>query len=186
MKNLALLSLKTFSGQGLEKLSEVLQNSKKFLVIRRVSSVYRVERPSESFMSIAMLDGEEQLEGYVVVAEVEYKTSTQALAESLGQLEAEFKDQVTRRTMSINLIAVMGETRKTPMLTLPHPEFHMRPEELIPACELWPDYEHPILKKTISQIAQGLPNKVWGEFYCQGLQLIDTNKFSDKSHQEQK
>jgi 7,8-dihydro-6-hydroxymethylpterin-pyrophosphokinase len=172
MNKRALVSFKTFSGRGIQKLKEALSQAQDFLTIERISNVYRVERPADSFMSIVQQDGEEELEGFVVVAEVAAPLATKELAHRLWQLETSFKDQVTRRIMSVNLLMVSGETVKTPNLTLPHPEFHLRPEELVPACELWPRQVHPILNKTIGDLAKTIPEKTWGEFYCQGSRLL--------------
>lgn len=181
MKKTALLSFKTFSGKGISKLHEAVGHAESFLTIIKISSVYRVERPAESFMSITLQDGEEELEGFVVVAEVETDLSTKVLAERLGELEGVFKDQVTRRIMSVNLLLVENETLKTPSLTLPHPDFHLRPEELVPACELWPNYVHPILNKTIVELAKQIPERVWGEFYCQGTKLLASNHLTQEA-----
>jgi 7,8-dihydro-6-hydroxymethylpterin-pyrophosphokinase len=63
---------------------------------------------------------------------------------------------------------------KTPELTLPQPELHLRPEELVPASEVWGSYHHPILKRTLADVALGLTDKTWGDFYCQGPELLAT------------
>ena len=168
-----LVSLKTFAGRGSDRLGEALSHLSGALKLENISSVYKVSRKAESFMSIAMEDGEEELEGYSVVISGKYDGQLMDLAALMGSLESEFSNQVTRRVLSVNVLAVRNEVLKTPQLTLPHPEFHMRPEELIPACELWPDYEHPILHRPIREIAQALPDKAWGEFHCQGQTLLD-------------
>jgi len=171
-----LISLKTFSAHGLEVLSNSLKTMPRYFDIKRLSGVYRVERAAESFISISQVDGEEQLEGYVVVVEIATDQTLEELVDSLDLIEQSFQHQVTRRLLSINLLMVGTETLKTPRLTLPHPEFHMRPEELIPACELWPEIQHPIVGKPLIEIARELPrNLTWGEFYCQGLRLVDTS-----------
>lgn len=168
-----LISLKSFSGRGVQRLSEAIHKLQKIVKVEKLSSVFKVSRQAESFMSIALEDGEEELEGFAIVLAIKFDGPTVQLSELMGRLETELTDQVTRRVVSVNVLAVKNEVLKTPQLTLPHPEFHLRPEELILACELWPEYEHPILHRPLREIAQSLPNKVWGEFHCQGQTLLD-------------
>ena len=61
----------------------------------------------------------------------------------------------------------------TENLTLPHPEFHMKPEVLFPAAEVWADYYHPVLKKTLRELTREFANLRWGEFFEQGKTLLD-------------
>ena len=56
---------------------------------------------------------------------------------------------------------------------MPHPEFHMSPEELIPASELDPDWVHPVLKTSLNELRKKLKTNAWGEFYAQGKSLLD-------------
>ena len=49
-----------------------------------------------------------------------------------------------------------GLVVRSSLLTLPHPEFHKRNFVLIPALEIAPDWIHPVLNRTVSQIWDSL------------------------------
>lgn len=178
-----LISMKTFASRGPDRLQEALQKLKHHMEVRQLSSVFKVSRKAESYMSLAREEGEETLEGFSAVVSGRFTGRTADLAFLLSQVEDEGSDQVSRRALSLNLLAVDSEILNIPQLTLPHPEFHLRPEELIPACELWPDYQHPILKESLRQIAQGLPDTPWGEFHCQGQSLLDKSSVSSQDQE---
>ena len=56
------------------------------------------------------------------------------------------------RTIDLDLL-FFGDLRlTTPFLTLPHPRVHMRNFVLIPMNEIAPNFRHPLLKKSISDL----------------------------------
>ncbi len=56
------------------------------------------------------------------------------------------------RTLDLDVIAFGGLVLSTPTLTLPHPRMHERPFVLEPAMEVAPDWVHPLLGHTISEL----------------------------------
>ena len=48
---------------------------------------------------------------------------------------------------------VEGLVRRGPRLELPHPRFHLRAFALVPAAELVPDWIHPIIGRSIVDLA---------------------------------
>ncbi|MGD9508807.1 MAG: 2-amino-4-hydroxy-6-hydroxymethyldihydropteridine diphosphokinase [Geminicoccaceae bacterium] len=56
------------------------------------------------------------------------------------------------RLIDLDLIAVEDLVLDGPDLRLPHPEMHKRDFVLAPFCEVWPDWRHPILGRTASEL----------------------------------
>lgn len=56
------------------------------------------------------------------------------------------------RLIDLDLIAVEDLVLDGPDLRLPHPEMHKRDFVLAPFCEVWPDWRHPTLGRTASEL----------------------------------
>jgi len=54
-----------------------------------------------------------------------------------------------------------------PPLTIPHPHLHERAFVLVPLLELQPDFRHPVLEQTISQLHLALENPCTVQLYGQ-------------------
>ena len=105
-------------------------------------------------------------ENWFVNAVVELKTSLSPqdlLAECkrienlLGRNEktsSDYKD----RTIDIDILFYGKEIINEETLTIPHKYVHLRAFTLVPLLELIPDFEHPVLHKTISELHNDLEN----------------------------
>lgn len=105
-------------------------------------------------------------ENWFVNAVVELKTSLSPqdlLAECkrietlLGRSDkpsSDYKD----RTIDIDILFYGKEIVKDENLTIPHKYVHLRAFTLVPLLELIPDFEHPVLHKTISELHSDLEN----------------------------
>jgi 2-amino-4-hydroxy-6-hydroxymethyldihydropteridine diphosphokinase len=60
------------------------------------------------------------------------------------------------RFIDIDIIAIDQLEVNTPELTLPHPRMHLRPFVLQPMAELAPNWVHPLLHQTPSQLLTDL------------------------------
>lgn len=60
------------------------------------------------------------------------------------------------RTIDIDLLLYGDRIFRTGVLTIPHPQMHLRSFVLRPMCEIGPDVIHPILGKTMAELAERL------------------------------
>lgn len=168
-----LISLKTFSNKGTEALKlAVRAMSEKFSIVQ-VSSVYKVSRRAESLAGIRDIKKEERLDALAMVVKATTTVSPSAALEALNQIEVRLQKEALKRTISFNLVVYDQRIVMLPGLSLPHPEMHIRPEELVLAAEVWADYLHPVLKQELRVLARDFINEEWGEFYALGTPLLD-------------
>ncbi len=62
------------------------------------------------------------------------------------------------RTIDIDILFYGKEIINEESLTIPHKYLHLRAFTLVPLLELIPDFEHPVLHKTISELHNDLEN----------------------------
>lgn len=62
------------------------------------------------------------------------------------------------RTIDIDILFYKKEIINEPDLTIPHKYVHLRAFTLVPLLELIPDFEHPVLHKTITELHEDLEN----------------------------
>ena len=58
------------------------------------------------------------------------------------------------RVLDLDLLMARNLVWRSPELVLPHPRFHKRAFALVPAAELVPDWVHPIVGRTIGELAE--------------------------------
>lgn len=63
------------------------------------------------------------------------------------------------RTLDLDLIFYDDEVINTPSLVVPHPDMQNRDFVLKPACELIPDYVHPVIRLKVRQLLENLKNR---------------------------
>jgi 2-amino-4-hydroxy-6-hydroxymethyldihydropteridine diphosphokinase len=71
------------------------------------------------------------------------------------------------RTLDLDLLMANGLVRRGPTLELPHPRFHERAFALIPAAELAPEWIHPVLGRTIADLADTAQGRDSGGIFDQ-------------------
>lgn len=80
---------------------------------------------------------------------------------------------LTGDSRRLELLLAGDDVMMTPDLTLPHPSFHADPLLIRCAAELSPDLLHPVLGRTLGDLARMVqaPNEI--EFWRQGQRLVD-------------
>ena len=81
---------------------------------------------------------------------------TQQIEKALGRVTKSEHGNYADRIIDIDLIDYDGQIVETVDLQLPHPQMHKRSFVLVPLCEIWPTWEHPILHKTAQELSDNL------------------------------
>lgn len=69
-------------------------------------------------------------------------------------------DGYADRTIDIDIIAIENFTCEAEDLIVPHPRLQLRKFVLLPLQDLWPDWEHPILQKSVKSLFEECPDPV--------------------------
>jgi 2-amino-4-hydroxy-6-hydroxymethyldihydropteridine diphosphokinase len=104
-------------------------------------------------------------ESWFVNAVVEVKTSLspQKLLEECQRIEKQLgrvrsSNNYTDRTIDIDILFYNKDIINEENLIIPHKFVHLRAFTLVPLLELIPNFEHPVLHKTIAQLHNDLEN----------------------------
>lgn len=98
------------------------------------------------------------------VLEVKTSLSPQKLLEECLRIEAQLgrkrseSSDYTDRTIDIDILFYGKDIINEENLKIPHEYVHLRAFTLVPLLELIPNFEHPVLHKTISQLHNDLEN----------------------------
>lgn len=164
-----LLAVHGVSGEGVLLLKKIFPKIEELSSGLRSSSVYRVRKIYKNSRHIHDIRTEESYDGLVAVLRGSTDLELGEFHSKLKEIENYFRSEALHRSADIKLLVYGDEVVLTPQVTVPNPEFHRNPEELVPASELWPSYRHPILSETLSTLARNHLGKEWGEFYSQGI-----------------
>ena len=100
------------------------------------------------------------------VVEIETELDPFQLLKALLKIEDELGRKRTSggyesRTIDLDLLFYEDEIFKSESLILPHPRISERMFVLQPLNEIMPQFNHPQLKKTIQQLLNECPDKLW-------------------------
>jgi len=97
---------------------------------------------------------------YNQVVEIETTLNAPALMALILEIEKQMgrvrKEKWEPRVIDIDILFFNDEIIHSENLTVPHPRLHERKFVLAPLKEILPDYVHPVLKKTVSEILDQL------------------------------
>ena len=88
--------------------------------------------------------------------------SAEACLNELIEIEHQFGRVRTyrwgARIIDLDLIAYDSLIYESQRLVVPHPEMFKRDFVLIPMCQVWPEWRHPILGRTATELLQEIEN----------------------------
>ncbi|MFM2136173.1 MAG: hypothetical protein RL021_1573 [Bacteroidota bacterium] len=64
------------------------------------------------------------------------------------------------RTIDIDLLFFDDQRISEPELTVPHPMLHLRRFTLVPLCEIFPDFRHPVIGKPLCELLEELEDSL--------------------------
>ncbi|MCJ8209953.1 2-amino-4-hydroxy-6-hydroxymethyldihydropteridine diphosphokinase [Mucilaginibacter sp. RS28] len=98
------------------------------------------------------------------VLEVQTKQNAPDLLKTLLEIELtmgrERKEVWAARTIDIDILFFEKEIIDQDNLIVPHPRLHLRRFTLEPLAEIAPDFVHPVLGKTITELKNELPDSL--------------------------
>jgi 2-amino-4-hydroxy-6-hydroxymethyldihydropteridine diphosphokinase len=97
------------------------------------------------------------------VVQLETDLTPRSLLTVLREIERALgRDDETRsgpRTIDLDMLFYGRRVIEEPDLTVPHPRLHHRRFVLMPMSELDPQWEHPVLHKSISELLAAVPDR---------------------------
>ena len=103
---------------------------------------------------------------------LEYGMSAQSLLALLLEIEQKMgrvrEERWGPRVIDLDLLFYGEDIIEEPGLEVPHPRLHERRFVLAPLAEIAPDFVHPVIDKSVSELLSGLPA---GDFWVEKLEL---------------
>ena len=131
------------------------------LEVLRLSQIYETQ-PVDTFAQPLFLNLVAELRGSPLPGPEELMTHLTLIEQSLGRTR---EIAMGPRSIDLDLLLYRNETRDSQFLTLPHPRLHLRRFVLVPLAEIAPQVLHPTLKKSMSELLEGLDDqsdvKLW-------------------------
>ena len=154
---IAYLSLGSNKGDriGFVQQATSLLNATDGISLIRTSAFYESEpwgMESETWFVNAVVEVKTSLSPQSLLAEC------QRIESQLGRKRTEGEKDYKDRTIDIDILFYNKEIINEENLTIPHKYVHLRAFTLVPLLELIPNFEHPVLHKTITQLHNDLEN----------------------------
>ena len=150
MEHIVYLALGSNLGDRLANLKSVIANLAPQMNLKAKSPVYETQ-PWGYADQGAFLNQ---------VVKVETYMEPSALLKHLKRMEKALGRAPTfengPRVIDVDILFFDDETINTPPLIVPHPRLHERAFVLAPLADIAPDFEHPVLKKTVRELLAGV------------------------------
>jgi 2-amino-4-hydroxy-6-hydroxymethyldihydropteridine diphosphokinase len=125
----------------------------------RISSIYETAAWGNTDQN-AFLN--QVLELQTELSPEEVLTQTQQIETALGRIRTIHWGP---REIDIDLLFYGNLVQQTPILTLPHPQLHLRRFTLLPLAEILPGLVHPVLQKTIQELLEECPDNLEAQVF---------------------
>jgi 7,8-dihydro-6-hydroxymethylpterin-pyrophosphokinase len=175
------VAVKTYSNEGLEPMRRVLRILSVHFSIERVSSIYSIHRAAQNLTGLRDIRKEEFMQGLALVFKARTTLTPHETIELLRSAESDGKKETLRRAVSLNLLMFGDRVTMTPDLAVPHPEMHLRPEEIVLINEIQGDIVHPVIGEPLADLARQFTDIAWGDFFAQGSAALDFSLLKDDS-----
>lgn len=150
---------------GIEKAKHLLSRFTEIGEIIAISSVFK------RYLTPEHLDLSANIE---FVVRYESQMSVDQMLYFVMSLSDEGSQGLTRKGKTeLILLTYDDKILMSPRLTLPYPMLHQDPLIIRCSSEAWPQYEHPIYQKSLSEISRSAPPAQQAEFFIQGKSLVD-------------
>tara|TARA_B100001248_G_scaffold262665_1_gene260562 strand:- start:10286 stop:10801 length:516 start_codon:yes stop_codon:yes gene_type:complete len=164
----AIVSVLHTNAKDLKALSDMLLHLKDIANIEKVSSVYELTHA----------DTPEQVQHLSPIGQalslcflLSFEGASMELNEKLKELEKQSNQGLDGSSIYVQLLAFENEISMLPSLSLPDPSLHTDGKYLKPASEIYPNYLHPVLDQTLSEILYKLENIDGVQFYARSKSL---------------
>lgn len=138
-------------GEVREGFGQAVARLAKIGVVTARSAVYRtrpVGPPQPAYLNAALV--------------LESRCGVRQLLEACQEAErAAGRDRMTEprwgpRPLDLDLLLVRGAVLRSSRLVLPHPRFHERPFALVPAAQVAGGWVHPLVGRSVAELARDL------------------------------
>jgi 2-amino-4-hydroxy-6-hydroxymethyldihydropteridine diphosphokinase len=147
MGTIVYLGLGSNLGDRRANLAEAVSRFPEALHLRRASALYETEpwgyTDQPKFLN-------QVVEAETNLTPTDLLETIKAIEEALGR-EVNFR--YGPRLIDIDILFYNDLVWQTDTLTVPHPNLHERPFVLIPMAELAPDFRHPLLGRSMRELA---------------------------------
>jgi len=151
MRKVVYLSLGSNLGDRAANLGQAVGQLAELGAVVSVSSFYETEPvgtgPQPWFLNCAVRLDTEKMPRQLMAAILH-------LEESMGRQR---RMEKSPRPIDIDILLFGSSIVDLPSLTIPHPRLHERRFVLEPLSEIAPDARHPVFKRTIRELRDGLP-----------------------------